>query len=156
MHIFLITLQCGRHSLSESRILPPLPPTQSAVLVLNSVHCCKSSSVERTSAEMQHLSGSRTCTCTLMHVDTRRRIKLHSARRHCCHCAYTICTWHRISRSHLLTTLASFTGQEKRSAAILKMLPFMQCAMHSVQRAARSTVGGVGRVTLHLFLISFQ
>lgn len=52
---------------------------------------------------MQHLSGSRTCTWALMHADTHRCIQIHPARRLCCHCAYTICTWQQISRFHLLS-----------------------------------------------------
>lgn len=68
--------------------------------------------------------------------------------RPCCHCAYTICTWQQISHSHLLKTLASFTGQEKKICCHTQNTTIH--AMCYAQRAACSTVGGVSRVTLQL------
>lgn len=91
----------------QSRIhfIHPWAPTQSAAQDFHSADCLTISSSERTSAERQLLSGSRTCTWALMHADTRSCVQIHPARRLCCHCAYTICTWNKNSSSHLLSKL---------------------------------------------------
>lgn len=86
-------------------------------------------------------AASRTCTWALMHADTHRCIQIHPARRLCCHCAYTICTRQRISRSHLLSKLGVLDRSREND-----LLPCskcyhpcnVQCTAYRVQHAAQS------------------